>query len=332
MMEMLLMKLRAAAEPTRLRILALCALDELTVTDLTHILGQSQPRVSRHLKLLCDAGLLARTREGTSIFHRLADGANDRPGAVARLIVGLVPEDDPQIELDRRRLDAIKQSRAEAAQAYFRANAKQWDRIRSLHIDEAEVERSILEAMPQSGIEDLLDFGTGTGRMLVLLANRIGRGVGIDLSREMLDVARTNLEAAGFANCQVRRADMYRAPFPDASFDAVTIHQVLHYADNPSWVIAEAARLLRPGGMLVIADFAPHEREELRREHAHRRLGFSDADIEEWFRRALLSSEAATHLPGDPLTVVLWIGRKAPLNSKSAPRRSDARLLEEELS
>ena len=311
-MDSLLATLRAVAEPTRLRLLALCAQGELTVTELTQILGQSQPRVSRHLKLLCDAGLLTRFREGTWVFYALADGVGAEPGGVGRLIAGLVPQDDPQIVLDRTRLDAIKRARAESAEAYFRSNAAHWDRIRSLHVDETEVENAIVDALPPGSVGDLLDIGTGTGRILVLLADRIDRGVGVDLSRDMLAVARANLEAAGLLNCQVRHADMYQIPFPDDSFDTVTIHQVLHYADNPALVITEAARVLRPGGRLAMVDFAPHALEDLRTEHAHRRLGFADPEVEEWMHHAGLSPGAVRQLPGDPLTVSLWLAEKPP--------------------
>lgn len=312
-MDALVTALRAAAEPTRLRLLALCAQAELTVSELTQILGQSQPRVSRHLKLLCDAGLLDRVPEGTWVFYSLADGSEAEAGRLARLVADMVPSDDQQIALDRARLEAIRAARTEAAGAYFRANAAHWGRIRSLHVDEAEVERGLLDALPPESVGTLLDIGTGTGRILELFAPEIDRGVGVDLSRDMLSVARANLESAGLSNCQLRRADMYRLPFPDGTHDAVTIHQVLHYADDPAAVIAEAARILAPSGRVVIVDFAPHALEELRSEHAHRRLGFSDTEVEEWFDAAALSGKLAATLPGDPLTVNIWLAEKPGL-------------------
>jgi ArsR family transcriptional regulator len=303
----LLVGLRAAAESTRLRLLLLCARGELTVTELTQILGQSQPRVSRHLKLLCEAGLLERFREGSWVFYRLSDAAG---GRLARLLVDLVPESDPAVALDLERLAGIRQTRGEAAAAYFRDNAARWDRIRSLHVDEKEVERALLELLPADGIHDLLDLGTGTGRMLELFAPRVARAVGVDLSREMLAVARVNLQRAGLANCSVRHGDMYQLPLPGAAFDAVLIHQVLHYAERPAAVIAEAARVLRPGGRLLVVDFAPHELEFLRTEHAHRRLGFADAEIAAWCAEAGLEPARARHLPGTPLTVAIWSARR----------------------
>jgi len=305
-LDQLLAALRAAAEPTRLRLLALCAEGELTVSELTDILGQSQPRVSRHLKLLCEAGLLDRFREANWVFYRLARGGD----GVAEHLLAMIPAEDPVVALDRERLDRVKRRRAAAAEAYFRANAKDWDRIRSLHIDERDVEAALVALLADEPIDDLLDIGTGTGRVLEVMAPRVERALGIDLSREMLAVARANLERAGARNCAIRQGDMYQLPAPSASFDAVVIHQVLHYAERPGRAIAEAARVLRPGGRLVVADFAPHELEFLRTEHAHRRLGFADGEIMEFCREAGLTPRKPVHLPGNELTVVLWLARK----------------------
>jgi SAM-dependent methyltransferase len=315
-METVLAGLRAAAEPTRLRLLVLCAKAELTVSELTAILGQSQPRVSRHLKLLCDAGLLDRLREGSWVFYRLARRASN--GELARLLAGLVPEDDPILALDRERLDQIKRARAEAAAAYFGANAAQWGRIRSLYVDEVEVERALLDLLPEGRVRDLLDIGTGTGRMLEIMAPRVEHAIGVDASREMLSVARVNLERAGLRNCLVRQGDMYQLPLAGASFDAIIIHQVLHYADRPAEAIHEAARVLRPGGRLAIVDFAPHELEFLRTDHAHRRLGFADAEILDWCRAAGLEPGRARHLAGAPLTVAIWSARRPESHAEPA--------------
>jgi SAM-dependent methyltransferase len=309
-MENVLAGLRAAAEPTRLRLLALCAGAELTVSELTTILGQSQPRVSRHLKLLCEAGLLDRLREGSWVFYRLSQRAPT--SALARLLAGLVPDDDPIVILDRERLGRIKRARAESAAAYFRANAAQWGTIRSLYVDESEVERALLDLIPADETRQLLDIGTGTGRMLEILAPRAEHAVGIDSSREMLTIARVNLERAGLSNCLIRQGDMYQLPLPGASFDTVVIHQVLHYADRPAEAIREAARVLRPGGRLVIVDFAPHTLEFLRSEHAHRRLGFTDDEIVGWCRAAGLEPGRPRRLAGSPLTVAIWPARRSP--------------------
>jgi ubiquinone/menaquinone biosynthesis C-methylase UbiE/DNA-binding transcriptional ArsR family regulator len=318
--EHLLAGLRAAAEPTRLRLLALCARAELTVSDLTQVLGQSQPRVSRHLKLLCDAGLLDRFREGAWAFYRLAQrGAG---GELARRLLDMIPTDDPALALDLIRLEAVKASRAVVAAQYFGENAGSWDRIRSMHVDEAVVEAALLRAFHQVRIDDLLDIGTGTGRVLELMAPRIERGLGIDQSREMLGVARANLQRAGFNHCSVRQADLFQLPLPAESFDAVTIHQVLHFLDDPSIAVREAARVLRPGGLMVIVDFAPHQMEELRERHAHRRLGFRDSEVRDWMTAAGLIPVGDQHLPGQPLTVALWRAERPRPGAVPAPSSS----------
>lgn len=322
-MEDLLVGLRAAAEPSRLRLLALCAHAELTVSELTQILGQSQPRVSRHLKLLCDANLLDRCREGTWVFYRTAQqGAG---GELTRVIIDQIPADDSVLSRDLSRLSDVRRARAEAAAAYFRANAERWDKIRSLHVDDGEVERRLLELVPEGQVGDLLDIGTGTGRMLELFADRARSAVGIDQSREMLAVARANLDRAGRRNCLVRQGDMYQLPLPDLSFDLAIIHQVLHYAEEPGEAIQEAARVLRPGGRLILVDFAPHAQEVLRDEHAHRRLGFREDEIAQWFRAAGFEPQPVVPLAGDPLTVNIWQGIRV-----SAPETAKPESLVEE--
>ncbi|HVC55132.1 MAG TPA: metalloregulator ArsR/SmtB family transcription factor [Stellaceae bacterium] len=316
-MDQLLAALRAVAEPTRLRLLILCARGELTVSELAQILGQSQPRVSRHLKLLCEAGLLDRFREGSWVFYRLSSGSP--AGALSRHLVAACAEADETIVLDLQRLAAIKRQRAELAAAYFRENAVQWHKIRSLYIDEREVEAALSEIIRTAAPQELLDIGTGTGRILEILGPRVVHALGIDQSREMLAVARVNLEQAGLANSLVRLGDMYQLPLAEASFDAIVIHQVLHYADRPEAAIAEAARVLRPEGILVVVDFAPHALEFLREEHAHRRLGFADGDVADWCRAAGLEPQTPRRLPGDPLTVVIWTAHRRPVAGARTP-------------
>ena len=309
MVEQVLTALRAVAEPTRLRLLALCAQGELTVSELVSVLGQSQPRVSRHLKLMCDGGLLERFREGAWVFYRLAPrGAG---AELARRTLDLVPAEDPVLARDNARLAVLKQGRATSAAAYFRDNAARWAELRSLHIDDADVESALRNVLAERPMADLLDIGTGTGRILEVLAPLAERAEGIDASREMLSIARARLEEAGLRHCGVRQADMYALPFAAAAFDAVTIHQVLHFIDSPAAVVAEAARVLRPGGRLAVVDFAPHELETLRSEHSHRRLGFSDAEVSAWCQSAGLSMARILRLPGDPLTVTIWLAARS---------------------
>ncbi len=312
-MDAVLAGLRAAAEPTRLRMLALLAEGELTVSELTQILGQSQPRVSRHLKLMVEAGLLDRFPEGAWAFYRLA--GQGRAAGLARALLAQLPAEDARLAADRFRLDEVRAARAARAAAYFRDNATHWDEIRSLHVDEGEVEAALVAAVTggrrgEPAIDDLVDMGTGTGRVLELLGPHARRAVGIDLSCEMLAVARANLDRAGLAHCMVRQGDITQLPLPPASADAVTIHQVLHYAPDPARVVAEAARVLRPGGSLVVVDFAPHQLEALRDQHAHRRLGFAESEVAGWFAAAGLEAGPVRTLPGKQLTVVLWQARK----------------------
>ena len=312
-MENVVTSLKAAAEPTRLRILALCAEGELTVSELVSILGQSQPRVSRHLKILAEAGLLERLREGSWVFHRLLwTGAN---AGLVRCLVDHMPETDDQVVADRVRLGEVKAARASAAADYFRRNAAAWDNLRSKHADESVVEQTIVSLLPHAETLDLLDIGTGTGRLLEVLSPLFKTVLGIDLSHDMLAVARANLERAGIRNASVRQGDMMQLPFGAAAFDVVSVHQFLHFADRPDRAITEAARVLKPGGRLVVVDFAPHTLEELRTEHAHRRLGFAEEEVAAWFAKAHLIQQAPQRLAGDPLTVTIWCAVKA----KEAP-------------
>lgn len=311
-LEVMVDVLKAAAEQSRLRILLLLHRTDLTVSDLTEILGQSQPRVSRHLKLLLEAGLITRYQEGSWAFFRLVDSENSQT-----LVHGLVDRldpSDPVVARDRERLEAIKHRRQEKAAEYFSRNASSWDEIRSLHVPDAAIESELKALVGDRSFQSMVDLGTGTGRLLELFAPLYRRAIGIDLSREMLAVARANLDHAGVVHAQIRLGDLYTPPVDRNSNDLVTMHQVLHYLDDPATAIHEAAKLLRPGGRLVIVDFAPHDHEFLREEHAHLRLGFSDRQIEEWLAAAELDLEASREIaPGNDvvngLTVKLWLAR-----------------------
>ena len=276
--------LRAVAEGTRLRILALLAETELTVSDLTEILRQSQPRISRHLKLLAEAGLIERHREGAWAFFRMADRGD--AGGIARLLVERLDVADPTVARDRERLAAVREARADAAQKYFSAHAAQWDRIRKVHTTDEAVETAIVTALSGKPFRSRLDLGTGTGRMLELFGPQIERGLGIDLSLDMLLLARARLERAGLRHCSVRQGDIYDLSVARDSFDVIIIHQVLHYLDDGARALREAARALAPGGRLLVVDFAPHDLEFLREEHAHRRLGFAADTLSQWLAAA----------------------------------------------
>jgi ArsR family transcriptional regulator len=304
--------LRAAAEETRLRILALLRAGELSVSDLTDILGQSQPRISRHLKLLVESGLVERHREGAWAFFRLTD--HNSAAGLLRPLLDSLDSHDRLLADDRTRLEAVRSQRSQAAQTFFARLASDWDQVRSLHAPEAVVEAAVADALGNRPIRALLDLGTGTGRMLQLLAPGVSRMVGLDASHAMLSVARANLEKAGLSRVELRQGDIYAPPFPRDSFDLVIVHQVLHYLDDPARALREAARLVAPGGRLLVVDFAPHRLEFLRETQAHRRLGFTADQMASWLQEAgldctLSRSIAPPRAGEDQLTVSLWLGQ-----------------------
>jgi ArsR family transcriptional regulator len=300
--------LRAAGETTRLRLLALLAEGEHSVKDLTEILGQSQPRVSRHLKLLADAGLVTRNAEGAWAYYRLAD--SEAAAELGRWLVHRLDSDDSERAGDRLRLEAVRTQQQAQAAAYFAKVAPRWDELRQLHVPEEAVESAILAAVEGRVVDLLIDLGTGTGRMLELLKDHYRRAIGIDASREMIAVARAKLTTANIASAQVRLGDIADLDGAAGAADLIVIHQVLHYFDDPGRAIGQARRALAPGGEMLIVDFAPHELEFLRTEHAHRRLGLSDGQMAGWARAAgLRVAQITTFPPGsdaEGLTVCLW--------------------------
>ncbi|MBS0238515.1 MAG: metalloregulator ArsR/SmtB family transcription factor [Proteobacteria bacterium] len=319
--------LKAAAEPTRLRILLLLSAGELNVKDLTLILGQSQPRISRHLKLLCEAGLIERFRDGSWVYFHISDR---QPGG--RLALRLVSEVDPSessVRRDRERAEALKREREAAAQAFFEQHAADWDRIRTLHVAENDVEAAMRRALGDGPFGLFVDLGTGTGRTLELFADRFARGLGLDVNQSMLNYANANLKAKGCLNAQVRHGDIYSLALADRQADAVVMHQVLHFLSDPALAIREAARVLAPGGKLLIIDFAPHDLEFLRTREAHERLGFAHDQVKGWLTDAGLvpkSTEDLKPKDGDReeiLTVTIWLAErpaaKSAVASTSAP-------------
>lgn len=315
--------LRAVGEPTRLRLIALLSRAELTVSELTSILKQSQPRVSRHLKLLADSGLIERSREGTWVFYRACE-----TGGASRLkdlLLDMISPQDATFFRDMERLDAVRSQRAAQAQRYFAAIAPEWDRLRALHAAESDVEQAILSFTDGQRFDHHLDIGTGTGRIIELMAPHCARGLGVDLNPEMLAIARDRISRSDLRKAQVRLADLFELPAADGSFDLVTIHQVLHYLEEPGRAVAEAARVLKTGGLLLIADFAPHAIEALRSEHQHRRLGFDTREVQGWFDAAGLTLRRVEDLAPrreDGLTVSLWSGARgnpvAPVAKKES--------------
>jgi ubiquinone/menaquinone biosynthesis C-methylase UbiE/DNA-binding transcriptional ArsR family regulator len=317
--------LKAAGEPTRLRLLMLISEAELTVTDLTAILRQSQPRLSRHLRLLAEAGLVERHREGSWAFFRL--GETGGTADIARALIARLDPNDPVIARDRERLAAVRAARAAAAQNYFRRHAVEWDRIRRLHVADTAVEEAIRAALADQPIRSLLDLGTGTGRMLELFADDIERGLGLDLSLDMLALARARLDRAGLKHCTVRHGDIYDLALPRDTFDVVIIHQVLHFLDDSARALREAAGVLRPGGRLLVIDFAPHDLEFLREEHAHRRLGFAAETVAQWLEAAglgLVRQQTLAPGPEGKIAVSLWLARDPRIVVASPPAREVA--------
>jgi ubiquinone/menaquinone biosynthesis C-methylase UbiE/DNA-binding transcriptional ArsR family regulator len=299
--------LRAIGEETRLRIVALLQRGELTVTDLTDILGQSQPRISRHLRLLADAGVVDKHREGTWAFFDLAP--NGPIGELIADVLALTDKHDTVLAADLDRLTIVRSRRTASAQEYFAGIAPRWDEERSLHASDATVEQAILEALGSTAYKSVLDVGTGTGRILQLLGQDAERAVGLDSSHSMLSVARANLERAEMRGIDLRQGDVYSPPFDRNSFDLIVIHQVLHFLDDPARAVREAARLLTPGGRLLIVDFAPHSLEFLRNDHAHLRLGFRTDTVEGWLEQSGLDVPTTSSIAGERLTVSLWLGR-----------------------
>ena len=316
---------KALGDPTRLRIARLLGTMELAVGELAQVLGQSQPRVSRHVGILCDAGLAERRREGSWVFLRQA-GADEQATPVieaTQRLLAVAEQSEPDFaalcEADRRKLAAIREAREAAAETYFARHAGEWDDLRALHSADDEVERRLADALADSPLGALLDIGTGTGRMAELFADRAERVVALDKNLEMLRVARAKLQHLPAARIELVQGDFADLPFADASFDTVLLHQVLHFAPDPAPALAEAARVLRSGGRIAIVDFASHDREELRTRHQHARLGFTDRQMAELLKAAGFVAAPPLALEGGELVVKIWTAKRraAPASAKS---------------
>jgi len=317
-MDHLLASLRAAAEPTRLRLLALAGRGAFCVMEFTEILGQSQPRLSRHLKLLCECGLLDRVREGANVWFALPTGDS---GGLARDLIARLPADDLVLESDRRQAARVLAERARAASESFRRQGADWDEMRALDLPAQAVEDALLTLIPADDPGRLLDIGTGTGRVLELLASRVRQALGVDASKSMLALARSRLSGEQFAHCAVRLADMYRLPVADQTFDTAVLQMVLHYAEDPLGVVTETARVLRPGGRLIVIDLAAHDRTDLAAKLAHRWPGFSGATMRRLLTDSGLDGEDPITIEG-PLTVQIW--RAERLTHNTVPARAPA--------
>jgi len=308
---------RALADPTRLRIVRLLGSMELAVGELAQVLGQSQPRVSRHIGILCDAGLAERRREGSWVFLRAPNApASGSPlaGSVARLLEAAEREDPlfaRQCQEDRRKLSAIRTAREKTAEGYFARHADDWDDLRSLHSSDGIVEEALIAALGDKPLGCLLDIGTGTGRMAELFAPRADRIVALDKSLEMLRIARAKLQHLPAEAVELVQGDFLDLPFPADHFDTILLHQVLHFALEPELALTEASRVIKPGGRIAIVDFAAHDREELRERHAHARLGFSDKQVRQLLRDAGFKPSPPHALDEGELVVKIWVGKSS---------------------
>ncbi|EAT06821.1 MULTISPECIES: ArsR/SmtB family transcription factor [Sphingomonadaceae] len=315
---------RALGDPTRLRIVHLLRAMELAVGEIAQVVGQSQPRVSRHVRILAEAGLVERRKEGNWVFLRLARGQGIAP--FLTLFDRLEPSQSEVLwqAADLARLSAVRAERARAAEAYFADHANEWDAIRSLHVPEAQVEAAMTALLAREPIGHMLDIGTGTGRMIELFGCDARQVTALDRSPDMLRLARAKLPQDAGDKYALLLGDFLSLPMESGSIDTVLCHQVLHYAQAPESVIAEAARVTARNGRVLIADFAPHQREELRMRDQHARLGFADAQIEGWFADAGLVLEQVESLPGQELTVQLWLGRRKGADVLPLERRISA--------
>jgi len=306
----------ALADPTRLRIMRLLEHLELAVGELAQVLGQSQPRTSRHVAILCDAGLAERRREGSWVFLRRAvavDSPQPVAACVARLLAAAEEEEGEfadRCREDRRHLAAIREAREKSAAQYFASHAAEWDSLRALTGPSDKVEAALARALGQKPLGRLLDIGTGTGRIAELLASRTTHIVGLDRSPEMLRLARARLQSLPADGWELVQGDFSALPFAADLFDTVVLHQVLHYAHEPAYVLREAARVCRAGGSIVIVDLAAHERDELRKRHAHARLGFADEQMQAFLGESGFTAHTPLALPGNGLTTKIWIATR----------------------
>ena len=322
---------RALADSTRLRILRLVGSMELAVGEIAQVLGQSQPRVSRHIGILTSAGLAERRREGSWVFLR-ATPSGDRASPLRQAIAAMLDcaeIEDPDFARacaqDRQRLAAIRATREEQAASYFAAHAHDWDELRRMHTSDEQVETALAQALDTQGLGRLLDIGTGTGRMAELFARSADHIVALDKSLAMLRVARAKLQHLPTERVELVQGDFASLPFGDALFDTVLFHQVLHFAPDPAAALVEAGRVLRPGGRVAIVDFAAHQREELREKHAHARLGFRDDQMAGFLADAGFAVAEPHALEGGELVVKIWVCTKLDADRvRSAPQRKVA--------
>jgi len=313
-MEQFTTALKALAHTDRLRILALLSHGELTVSELVSILNLSQPRVTQYIKSLESAGIIERLREGSWVFSRLKRG-NVGISALVSTTLAALPQDDPTLKADQRRLNDVRAERSKIAEAFFADVANDRGQLGNEYLPQSDIEKALLDTAGDADFDYMADLGTGTGRMLELFASRAKGGAGIDTNVEMLTVARHKLASTDFSHMSVQQGDLHATPLGTGIADLVTIHQVLHYLDDPLEAIREASRLLKSGGTFLIVDFEAHQFEAFREKYAHRRLGFSDQDITTWLDAADMSLGSVQNIGrGDESlpAVKIWRAKRKP--------------------
>ncbi|MEP6341692.1 MAG: metalloregulator ArsR/SmtB family transcription factor [Maricaulaceae bacterium] len=304
--------LKTLGHPDRLRILAILSHGDFTVSEITKVMGLSQPRVTQYINTLEAVGILERLKEGSWVFSRLRR-QNAKNWAIVSAVLSQLPDDDAVLMADFRRLGEIKTARAEAANAFFAQAANDQDQLGIEYLPREDIDAELRSLLGDGPHELLVDLGTGSGRVLTVLADLFGRGIGIDNSRDMLGVARHSLNKSELTHMRVRQGDLNNTGLVGSDASVVTLHQVLHYLERPAEAIAESARLLSDHGQLIIIDFDSHDFDDFRDRFAHRHLGFSDNTIATYFKSCglTLSQTRTVETRESYPNVKLWCGIKA---------------------
>ncbi len=285
---------KALSDPCRLRLTAVLLAGEFTVQELTSIMEMGQSRISRHLKILAEAGVLSVKRQGTWSYYKVGE-----TGSFFRLIRHAFEQELeklPQRSQDLGAVAVVLEERRRRSQEFFDQHARQWDDLARTLLPVPEYRRQLLELVPQE--VSVLEIGVGTGGLLLELASRASKVIGVDHSPAMLEEARRRLTSAGSSRIELRLGEMTHLPLPDASVGCVVANMVLHHAADPAAVLAEIGRVLIPGGIFVLADLARHERETAREQLADQWLGFDEDELSGWLRMTGFGKVACERIEG----------------------------------
>jgi ArsR family transcriptional regulator len=285
--------LSALSDPVRCRMLRLLDDHELTVSELCAILQLPQSTVSRHLRILSDGGWASSRRDGTSRYYSLVRGDAGLAQVWQLTRAELEVRRAVELSQDARRVAAVMARRRETSVQFFAGASDEWDRLRAEMFGRDFGPMALLGWLPSEWVVG--DLGCGTGALLPLLAPHVSRVIGVDASDEMLAAAR--VRASDLANVELRKGSLESLPIDDRSLDAAALMLVLHHVPSPAAAMAEAARVLEPGGRLLIVDMAPHEREEYRHEMGHVWLGFSDEQMRRLLEQAGFTGIQVLALP-----------------------------------